>query len=83
MFLQKQPYKKIFYSFIGWKNEGIKMKFNGSIDFWGEEVLAKRTLPEAPQGVVVIRTKENEIDGIGTPLGAHIEVHYYDVEGCK
>ena len=69
----KNPYKKIHYKFLGWKNEDLKEKFHNSVSFWGQEVMTGRQLPRSPEGVMLIDDKE---DKNGTILNSKITIDY-------
>lgn len=69
----KNTYKKINYTFLGWKDEEIKNKFHDSINFWGQEVMTGRHLPRSPKGVMFIDGKENKN---GTIIKSTITIDY-------
>lgn len=68
---------KVFKThFGGWKNENIREKYFGSFSYYEVEVSAKREEPHFPRGIYALRGRDNEVEGIGTPEDARIDVEY-------
>ncbi len=69
--------ESLFYIFDGWSNPEQKKRFFGSIDYFSQEVGAKRTEPTLiGADIFVTRSTANEIEGEGTPVGGVIKVSY-------
>lgn len=62
--------------FDGWKDPEIATHFRKSFAYYEAELAAGRVGPQFPHGIHALRVRDNEIDGIGTPNGAKIDIEY-------
>lgn len=73
--------KVIYYTFKGWKNSESEKKFHGYLEFYDQEMRAKRATPLSPPGMFVIDPiygkRTNEEASAGTRIGTLVEVMYF------
>lgn len=68
--------KTLQVRFDGWKDSKIAAQFKGSFGYYEAEAAAGRAKPQFPRGVFALRSRDNEIDGVGTLNGTRIDVEY-------
>lgn len=74
--LSRRMGKALQVRFDGWKDPKMAVRFKGSFAYYEAEAAAGRAEPQFPLGVFALRSRDPEIDGIGTPKGARIDVEY-------
>lgn len=68
--------RRIQVRFDGWKDPKIASQFKGSFGYYEAELAAGRAGLQFPHGIFALRSRDHEIDGVGTPNGAKIDIEY-------
>lgn len=73
--------ESVFYIFDGWSDSEQKKRFFGSVDYFSQEVGARRTeLKLVGADIFTTKSTANEIKGKGTLVGGIIKVNYNKLE---